>query len=99
MNRITTIPQAELIRCLDCFEYDNCFGDMGCDSVYKAIEKLRYYENLESELEKYYGECEGLLETAVKTLLKHAEEIELGKPVKSRLITDEDVDQWLQYKS
>ena len=62
-----------------------------------AIKKLAKYENLEEKLEKVYGECDGLLETAVDSLLRH-EGAEIGTPAKARLLTDEDVDEWFAYK-
>lgn len=59
--------------------------------------KLAMYEDLEELLEQAYGECPGLLEKAIKHLIKH-EGAEFEKPLKSRLLTDEDVDRWLEYK-
>jgi hypothetical protein len=64
----------------------------------KVLEKLAYYEDLEEQLEKVYGEHNGLLETAVKSLVRH-EGAEFNKPCKARLLTDEDVDKWETYKS
>lgn len=60
----------------------------------KALKKLKEYEDLEEQLEKVYGEHDGLLETAVKSLVKYNGE----KPRKARLLTDEDADRWEEYK-
>lgn len=45
MNRLTTIPQASLIECCGCPEESNCYGEIACDQVDKAIEKLKQYED------------------------------------------------------
>ncbi len=56
--------------------------------------KLAEYEDLEERLQNIYGEHHGLLNEVVASLERH-EEIDLPQPViKSRLLTDEDVDQW-----
>ena len=47
MNRLTTIPQASLIECCGCPEESNCYGDIACNQVDKAIEKLKQYEDTE----------------------------------------------------
>lgn len=62
----------------------------------KAYYKLREYEDMEEELESIYGECSGLLKKVVDTLKLHPNIEET--PVKSRLLTDADVDKWLEYK-
>lgn len=61
-------------------------------------DKLAKYEIMEEKLESVYGECEGLLETVIDHMIKHPE-IELGKPSKVRLLTDEDVDKWDSFKN
>ena len=63
----------------------------------KLYEKLKGFENLEEQLKSIYGECDGLLETAVKSLVKH-EGVDFGKPYKARLLTDKDVDKWEEHK-
>lgn len=62
----------------------------------KAYYKLQEYEDMEEELESIYGECPGLLKKVVDTLKSHPNIEET--PVKSRLLTDEDADKWLEYK-
>lgn len=64
---------------------------------YDIIEKLAYYEELEEQLQSVYGECDGLLEKVVEGLVKH-EGVEFEKPMKARLLTDEDVDKWDRLK-
>lgn len=45
MNRLTTVPQASLIKCCGCIEESNCYGEMACNQVTKGIEKLKLYED------------------------------------------------------
>ena len=61
-----------------------------------AYYKLQQYEDLEEDVESVYGNCPGLLKKVIEVLKKHSVIDE--KPVKSRLLTDEDVDKWLEYK-
>lgn len=61
------------------------------------MNKLAYYEDLEEKLQSVYGECDGLLEEVVKGLAKH-EGVEFEKPMKARLLTDDDVDKWDRMK-
>ena len=44
MERLTTKPQAGLIKCMDCAEYEECFGNE-CGHINDAIDMLRKYEN------------------------------------------------------
>lgn len=76
--------------CIDCDESRYCRTN--CDRR-KQYDKLSHYENLEKQLEEVYGECPDLLETAIQVLVKHVG-FDLGKQLKSKLITDESVDQW-----
>lgn len=68
-----------------------------CEHEGKVYKKLAHYENLEDQLKEVYGECDGLLETAMKSLIRH-EKAEFEKPQKARLLTDEAVDEWEEYK-
>lgn len=63
-----------------------------------AYYKLKSYEDLEEKLFETYGECEGLLETAIDYLCKYSIDLGMGKPKKSILLTDEDCDKWHEYK-
>ncbi len=51
MDRFTTKenPKAELLSCVYCIEYSNCYSNMSCDEIYNALSKLRYYEDLEEQ--------------------------------------------------
>ncbi len=65
----------------------------------KIYRKLEYYEDLEESLEKVYGECEGFIEIAIKHIINIEKyRVDIGKPIKSRLLTDEDVDKWDSFK-
>lgn len=48
MDRFTTKenPKAELLNCVYCPEYSNCYSNMSCNEIYNALSKLRYYEDL-----------------------------------------------------
>lgn len=71
--------------------------EMETNDIRSVLKKLAEYEDLEEQLEKVYGECDGLLETAINSLVRH-EGAEIGTPAKARLLTDEDVDKWLAWK-
>lgn len=48
MNRLTNnngIPN----KCVGCAETSNCFGNMSCPEICKALEKLKHYEDLEEQ--------------------------------------------------
>lgn len=61
--------------------------------------KLAEYEDLEERLQNVYGEHHGLLNEVVAGLERH-EKIDLPQQViKSRLLIDESVDQWEEYKT
>lgn len=62
------------------------------------IEKLGKYEDLEERLNKVYGDCDGLLLRVVEILEKHPCIDMANNTLKSRLLTDEDVDKWEKYK-
>ena len=58
-----------------------------------------FYEDLEERLHAVYGECDGLLEMVVEHLERH-ENVDIPEPVfKARLLTDEEVDRWEEYKN
>lgn len=72
----------------------------------QAVEKTQKHHKIKERLQAIYGECDCLLETfidhavenAVAILEKH-EGIDIGDPYQSRLLTDEDVDKWEEYKA
>lgn len=64
----------------------------------QLLDKLGEYEDLEERLQAVYGECGGLLEKVVEHLERHVE-IDFPDPVfKARLLTDDEVDRWREYK-
>ena len=84
----------ELVKCKNM----HCNSDCGyCDFQHEANHKLKYFEDLEDLLKSIYGDCDGLLAKTIKYLVKH-KGAEIGTPFKARLLTDEDVDKWEEYK-
>lgn len=65
---------------------------------YEVLQKLADYEDLEERLNKVYGDCDGLLLRVVSMLEKHPNIGIANNTLKSRLLTDEDVDKWEKYK-
>lgn len=66
--------------------------------IYKAaISAMQELQEYKQKLNDAYGECDDLLRTVVDGLVRH-EGIEIGTPIKSRMLTDEDVDLWEGYK-
>lgn len=59
---------------------------------YEVLQKLADYEDLEERLNKVYGDCDGLLLRVVSMLEKHPNIDMANNTLKSRLLTDEDVD-------
>lgn len=45
MKRLTTIPQAAMIKCCGCIEESNCYSDISCDEIFEGIKKLKEYED------------------------------------------------------
>lgn len=45
MKRMTTVPQAALVKCCGCVEESNCYSDISCNEVFAGIEKLKAYED------------------------------------------------------
>lgn len=83
--------------------YKGGFDDTECEfgkalllSI-SSLEEIQQYRELENRLNKVYGDCDGLLETVVAGLEKH-EGAEFEKPIKARLLTDDEVDRWEEYK-
>lgn len=96
MDRLIKTEFPSLKACNKCVEFDECMQKQ-CIQVYDALLKLKHYEDLESQLQKVYGECDGLLEESVRYLAEH-EGIDLDNPGKARLLTDGSVDKWLRWK-
>ena len=91
MDRLTERKTSCWIRTKSGKDYTNYTQD------WDSINKLAGYEDMEELLEKVYGECDGLLETAVEHLVKHPE-IKIGNPGMARLLTDDDADKWERWK-
>lgn len=89
----------DFVYCENISDESECTREWsGCPTITEILDKLAYYEDLEEKLENVYGECAGLLETVVNNLVEH-ENIDFGKPHKARLLTDEDVDKWEDWKN
>ncbi len=82
---------------MKCADQEEDGGCQYCDHMMQMMKKLAHYEDLEVKLASVYGECGGLLEKVVEGLVKH-EGVEFEKPMKARLLTDDDVDKWDRLK-
>lgn len=70
------------------------------DCIYYAItalKEIQQYREMDKKLREAYGDCDGLLAIAVEGLCKHSG-INIGEPIKARLLTDEDVEKWDAYR-
>lgn len=74
--------------------YVTPYFEKALDTAISAMQELQEYKQ---KLNNAYGECDDLLRTIVDGFARH-EGIEFGIPIKSRLLTDEDVDLWQGYK-
>lgn len=88
----------------DFFESDNpmntaCIKSAeDCEQLARWLEKSKEYQQLEERLNKIYGDCDGLLLRVVSMLEKHPNIDIANNTLKSRLLTDEDVDKWEECK-
>lgn len=62
-------------------------------------DQLKKYEDLEDRLNAVYGNCDGLLDRIVEHLEQHSGTDFISPVAKARLLTDEDVDRWEEYKT
>lgn len=62
-----------------------------------ALKEIQQYREMDMKLRVVYGDCDGLLVTAIEGLCKHSE-VDIGNPIKARLLTDDDVDKWNAYR-
>lgn len=92
-------PKEAIRHCYEIAE-KQCDSKCGKDHIQLAkwIEELQQYRKMESKLKEVYGECDGLLQIVVDGLINH-QGIDIGSPIKARLLTDEDVDKWYAYKN
>ena len=88
----------------DFFESDNPMNTVciksaeDCEQLAGWLKKAEEYQQLEERLNKVYGDCDGLLLRVVEKLEKHPRIYMANNTLKSRLLTDEDVDKWEEYK-
>lgn len=88
----------------DFFESDNPMNTVciksaeDCEQLAEWLEKSKVYQQLEERLNKVYGDCDGLLLRVVEMLEKHLCVDMANSTLKSRLLTDEDVDKREEYK-
>lgn len=68
------------------------------DIAINALEEIQQYREMEEKLHKAYGVHGNLLPMVVNQICAH-DGVDIGSPVKSQLLTNEDVDKWEQYKS
>lgn len=59
--------------------------------------QIQQYREMDRKLREAYGDCDGLLERTVDLLCEHAG-IDIGEPIRARLLTDEDIDKWDAYR-
>lgn len=72
--------------------------DYAIEEAIKALEGIQQYREMEHKLQRIYGENNELLGMVVDQLCEH-ESVDIPEPVvKSKLLTDSDVDKWEQYK-
>lgn len=64
----------------------------------EAIHRAEKYQDMKARLNRVYGDCDNLLEVAVQGLCRHPG-AEIGTPIKTRLLTDEDADAWEAYRA
>lgn len=76
---------------------DNSNYERKIDFLKTAISVIQEMQEYKQKLNNAYGECDDLLRTVVDGLVRH-EGIEFGTPIKSRILTDDDVDLWEWYK-
>lgn len=72
------------------------YEDVGPDPS-EIRKQIQQYREMDRKLREAYGDCDGLLERSVDLLCEHAG-IDIGEPIKARLLTDEDVDKWDAYR-
>ena len=73
-------------------EYEN----IGPDPA-EIRKQIQQYRDMDRKLREAYGDCDGLLERTVDLLCEHAG-IDIGEPIRARLLTDEDIDKWDAYR-
>ena len=69
-----------------------------CKALDMAISDMQELHEYKNKLEQVYGKCEGLLDKVINTLVQFADEVKIGNPIESLLLTDEEVELWKQIK-
>lgn len=70
----------------------------GQDAYIIAIYAMQKLNEYEAKLRELYGECDGMIETVIDSLVKYNKSIGIKTPFKYRLLTDYDVDLWDECK-
>lgn len=84
--------------------YEGGLKDWDCDMgqairvAVLALQDIQQYRDMEAKLRETYGVHGNLLHMVVNQLCRH-DGVDIGNPVKSRLLTDKDVDRWERYKA
>lgn len=95
------VDYAELV-CAPAFAYGYEYvypepEDYAIEEAITALKEIQQYREMDKKLREAYGDCDGLLAIAVEGLCKHPG-INIGEPIKARLLIDEDVDKWDAYR-
>lgn len=69
-----------------------------CKALDMAISAMQELQECKNKLEQVYGKCEELLDKVIDTLIQFADEMKIGNPIESLLLTDEEVELWKQIK-
>lgn len=88
-----------MVNGVSCSNFCAGCGEADCEDIRKALFKLAEYEDLEDRLRTVYGNFDGLLDKAVGHLERHSGTDFTSPAAKARLLTDEDVDRWEEYKT
>lgn len=93
-----TENEARLILDVRISRFDHA-GDVNkaLEIAKQALKEIQQYREMDKKLREAYGDCDGLLAIAVEGLCKHSG-INIGEPIKARLLIDEDVDKWDAYR-
>ena len=95
------VDYAEMV-CASTFAYGYQYvypepEDYAIEEAISALKEIQQYREMDKKLREAYGDCDGLLAIAVEGLCKHPG-INIGEPIKARLLIDEDVDKWDAYR-
>lgn len=77
---------------------DNSNYERKLDFLKTAISAMQELYEYKNKLEQVYGKCEGLLDKVIDALVQFADEVKIGNPIESLLLTDEEVELWKQIK-